>query len=89
MYSVTRDDVKSFAKQIETLAKTVQDNIDNGSSFLATANELVGKCTTLVFTLGEVYAVEQSSMKTKSTVSRKSNSNYYNVRDNKGRFARV
>jgi transcription initiation factor IIE alpha subunit len=89
MYSVSRNDVKTFAKQIETLARTVQDNIDNNTAFLTQANELVCKCTSLVFTLGEVYAVEQTSVKTKSTVSRKSNPNFYNVRDSKGRFTRV
>lgn len=95
MNTTTRNDVKQIAAHIEALAKQFQANVDSNGDFLGTANELVRNSQTFVFALGEVYAAEQMasvSTKTggkavKATVV--SNPNYYNVRDTKGRFARI
>lgn len=87
----TRDDVKVLAQQIESLAREVQARVDNGGELLSVSNELVRSSQTFVFTLGEVYALEQAgSTKTvKAKVVRASNPNYHNVRDSRGRFSRV
>jgi hypothetical protein len=92
MYSATRNDVKQFASKIEALAKEVQSKVDNGDDYLSVANELMRNSTTLVFTIGEVYAIEQSGSgkKVKATTVKTGNvnRNYHNVRDNNGRFTR-
>ena len=89
----TRNDVKQLAQQIETLAKEVQNKLDNGGDFLSAANELVRNNVTFVFTLGEVYALEQVGSTTKKTVRgarvASPNPNYHNVRDSHGRFTKV
>jgi len=91
--ATTRNDVKLIAKTIETLAQEIQAKLDNGGEFLATANELTRNNLTLVFTLGEVYAMEQAGTGKKVTAKRVSaprsaSANYHNVRDNRGRFVR-
>lgn len=95
MYTkATRNDVKQFAEKIEALAKEVQVKLDNGGDFLSVANELVRNNSTFVFTIGEVYALEQSGAakvvkaKVVSNVNSTSgaNRNYHNVRDSHGRF---
>lgn len=88
MYSATRNDVKVLAQQIENLAREVQSRLDNGGDFLAAANELVRNSNTFVFSLGEVYALEQVGTGKKVAVKTVSNPNYHNVRDGLGRFAR-
>jgi hypothetical protein len=93
MYTkATRNDVKQFAQKIEALAKEVQVNIDNGCEFISVANELVRNNSTFVFTIGEVYALEQvgasKSVKAK-VVATSANHNYHNVRDSRGRFLKV
>jgi hypothetical protein len=89
MYNTTRDDVKKLAQEIEALARQVQSAIDTNGNLLEVANELVGRSNTFVFSLGEVYALEQSKSTTKNVVGKVvSNPNYHNVRDNNGRFAR-
>ncbi len=94
MSSSTRNDVKQLAAQIEVLAKRVQENLDGKGDFLAAANELVRNSTTMVFALGEVYAMENSKLpvqaKAKSSVAKKVYTQkpgrvYY--RDQRGRFA--
>lgn len=92
MYNTTRSDVKQLAVQIENLAKEVQSKLDNGGDCLAVANELVRNSTTFVFTLGEVYALEQTSSNKKLKAKRVSNpgaSTRQYARDNRGRFSRV
>ena len=91
MYSATRNDVKQFASKIEALAKEVQSKVDKGDDYLTVANELMRNSTTLVFTIGEVYAIEQTGgagKKVKATTVKTANvnRNYHNVRDNNGRF---
>lgn len=87
MYSATRDDVKKIAQEIETLARAVQAAIDNNGNLLGVANELVGRSNTFVFSLGEVYALEQTKTGKKPvTGTVVSNPNYHNVRDSRGRF---
>lgn len=84
----TRKDVKVLAQQIEALAKDLQSAVDNGGDLLGVSNELSRTAQTFVFTLGEVYAVEQIG--TNKTVVAKVVSgprNYHNVRDSRGRFA--
>jgi len=96
MISSTRNDVKQLAAQIEVLAKRVQETLDGKGDFLAAANELVRNSTTMVFALGEVYAMENAKLsvatkaKAKSSVAKKVYTQkpgrvYY--RDQRGRFA--
>lgn len=84
MYSVTRNDVKQLAAQIEVLAKRVQDELDGTGDYLVPANELIRNSTTMVFALGEVYAYEQSA---KNFNKIRTCSNRVYSRDPKGRFA--
>lgn len=87
-----RSAIKQLAQQIENLAHEVQTKVDQGSDLITVANELVRNSSTFVFTLGEMYALEQSGKKVKATtVSNPSGTsrNYHNVRDSLGRFTRV
>lgn len=89
----TRDDVKVLAQQIESLAREVQARVDNGGELLSVSNELVRSSQTFVFTLGEVYALEQvgtsKTVKAKVVRTPNPNRNYHKVRDSRGRFSRV
>ena len=87
MYSATRNDVKRLAANIEALAKKVQENLDGTGDFLSAANELVRNSTTMVFALGEVYALENGSKTTKKVASQTVNKSY--KRDSRGRFTKV
>jgi hypothetical protein len=93
MYSTDKNDVKQLAQQIENLAREVVVRVDNGGDLLSVANELVRNNATFIFTLGEVYALEQtktfSNKKSKIKVARSSGGNYHNLRDSRGRFAKV
>ena len=71
MYSVTRNDVKKLAAQIEVLAKRVQVELDGTGDFLAPANELIRNSTTMVFALGEVYAMEQGGKRVRTKAVKK------------------
>lgn len=89
MYSATRKDVKQLALNIETLAKELQSKIDKGEDYIMVCNELVRNTTTMTFTIGEVYAIEQSGATKKVTptvVKAPVSRNYHNVRDSLGRF---
>jgi hypothetical protein len=92
MNNTTRSDVKQLAQQIETLAKEVQTKLESGGDFLPVANELVRNNLTFVFTLGEIFALEQSgAAKKKIRATMVSNPsglprNYHNMRDSLGRF---
>ncbi len=101
MYTATTNDIKKFAQQIEDLAHDVQAQINRGDDYILTANELVRTTSTLVFTLGEVHALEQSGLnkltqavqsmaarKTTSVPAARTYSNNHNVRAANGRFAR-
>ena len=88
MVSSTRNDVKQLAAQIEVLAKRVQENLDGKGDFLSAANELVRNSTTMVFALGEVYAMENAKpSKAKSSVAKKAYTSRVYYRDALGRFA--
>jgi hypothetical protein len=86
--TTTRDDVKQLAVTIEMLAKEVQSKLDSNGDFLLTANELVRNNLTFVFALGEIHALEQAGLPGQTVKARVVSSNYHNVRDNRGRFAR-
>lgn len=87
-YSATKDNIKSFAKKIEQLAKDLQSKIDSGDDYLPIARELTKDQITLVFTLGEVYALEKTNMvKVNKNYDNKS-LNYYNFRDKFGKFCK-
>lgn len=96
MSNTTRNDVKQLAEKVELLAKEVQLKLDSSGDLLgslAAANELVRNNLTLVFSLGEVFALEQAGtnkMVRASTVSNPSGTptNWHNHRDSRGRFAR-
>lgn len=89
-YSATKDNIKSFAKKIEQLAKDLQSKIDSGDDYLPIARELTKDQITLVFTLGEVYALEKTVnvVKVNKTKSGTSSLGYYNFRDKFGRFCK-
>lgn len=92
MNTSTRQDVRQLAATIESLAQQFQQKLDANQVDLATANELVRNSQTFVFALGGVYNLEQAGPGGKTVVATKvkaPNSNYYNVRDSKGRFSRV
>lgn len=88
-----RNSVIQIARQIETLAKQVQDKLAQGGDLIGVANELVRNSSTFTFALGEMFALEESGKKVKATtVSNPSGTkprNYHNVRDSLGRFTRV
>lgn len=94
MNTSTRDNAKQIAQKIENLAKEVQVKLDNGGDFLSTANELTRNNLTFVFTLGEIFALEQVGSAKKVTATTVSNpnvtsKNYHNKRDSFGRFSKV
>jgi len=91
--NIDRGMIKSLASEIEKLARELQTKLTTGADPLMIGNELVRNTSTLVFSLGELYHAEQTSgtktvtvtpVGTSSTV--KSNVNYYNKRDSRGRF---
>lgn len=88
-----RSSVFQIARQIETLAKQVQDKISQGGDLITIANELVRNSSTFTFALGEMFALEESGKKVKTTTvsnpAGTKNRNYHNVRDSLGRFTRV
>lgn len=59
MTITTKDDVKQLAERIEVLAKDIQSKLDVNGDWLASANELARTEMTLVFTLGEFFALQQ------------------------------
>lgn len=87
MYNVSRNDVKQLAAQIEVLSKDLQSKLDTGSDYIPTANELVRNTQTMVFALGEVYAIEQSGKLVKAKRVSNPNSTKVYLRDSRGRFA--
>lgn len=88
-----RNSVIQIARQIETLAKQVQDKLAQGGDLISVANELVRNSSTFTFALGEMFALEESGKKVKATTvsnpAGTKNRNYHNVRDSLGRFTRV
>ncbi len=91
MSKTTRNDVKQIAATIENLARDVQSKLDTDGDVLTVANELVRNNLTFVFSLGELYALQQmnSSKKTTATVVANGVSRLrHNVRDALGRFTR-
>jgi hypothetical protein len=88
MYSISKNDVKKLAQQIENLAKEIVTKVDQNVDILAPANELVRCNATFVFTLGEIHALENMSKlnNVTSTTPKTKNLNYHNVRDSRGRF---
>jgi len=86
--TITRNDVKQLAANIEVLAKDVQNKLDNGGDFLSAANELVRYNLTFVFELGELYAVEKVGQAGATVKARPVNQNYHNLRAANGRFTK-
>ena len=87
-----RNEVNRLAQAIENLARQVQDKLASGADLIGPANELVRNSSTFTFTLGEMYALEESGKKVKvTTVSNPSGTprNYHNVRDSLGRFKKI
>jgi hypothetical protein len=97
--NTVRTVLSKLGQTIENLAREVQTKLNQGADPLAVANELVRNSSTFVFTLGEMYALEQQSngKKVKATVvasgssstSNTGSRNYHNLRDASGRFRRV
>lgn len=91
MSNTTRNDVKQLAEKIEVLAKDVQSKLDSNGDFLSVANELVRSNMTFVFTLGELYALQQVGSKkvVKATkVTGSAAPNWQRPREANGRFTR-
>jgi len=86
--TITRDDIKQLAANIEILAKDIQTKLDNNGDFLSTANELARSNMTFIFELGELYAVEKVGQAGATVKARPVNANYHNLRDNHGRFTK-
>lgn len=89
MSNTARNNVKQLAANIENLAKEFQLKIENGEEFLSTANEIARNSQTFVFSLGEFYALRQSGTNNAMTgtkVKGGTNTNWHNLRDNRGRF---
>ena len=84
-YQATRSDVKKLAAQVEMFAKKVQADIDNQVDYLTSVTEVVRLASTITFAVGNLSALESKSVKP----VKPTNKNYHNVRDAKGRFARV
>ena len=90
----TRNEIKQLAKTLESLAREVQTKLDAGADILGVANEIVRSNSSFVFTLGEMYALEQLSSTRTVSAKRVSSGtsgvrNYHNRRDSLGRFTRV
>lgn len=83
--SISRDNIKQLAANIELLAKEVQTQLDKDQVNLLTANELAKQNMTFVFSLGEFYGL-QGKKSIKAT--RVKSGNWHNLRDSKGRFTR-
>lgn len=85
----SKDALKNLASQIESLAREVQKKVTAGEDFLPACNELTRNATTLVFTCGEVYALDKQTPSLTSSVkpARARHANYHNVRNSLGRFA--
>lgn len=84
-----RSEIKQLVAQIEKLAHKVANEIDNGkmTDVLTAANELVKNSTTFTFVLGSLYNAEQQpSTGTKVKNASMVRKNYYNIRDQYGRF---
>jgi len=88
-----KNEVGKLAQQIESLARQVQDKLASGGDLISVANELVRNSSTFTFALGEMYALESSGKKVKTTTvsnpSGTTSRKYHNVRDSLGRFTRV
>lgn len=90
MYKTTsRDDLKLLLAKVESLAKEAQSKLDSGRDHLNQCNELSCSMMTMVFCLGEVYALEQEALRKTNNVTTKKAvvASKYNVRDSYGRFA--
>jgi len=86
MYSISKNDVKQLAAQIEILSKEIQNNLEAGKDYLLDANRLVSRANTMVFALGELHAFEQSGKRIRAKSVSNPNRTY--LRDAYGRFAR-
>ena len=93
--STIRNEVSKLAQKIETLARRVQDQINQGSDVMETANELARNSSTFTFAMGEMSALEENDKTSKTikmtpvkTSSNVSHKNFHNVRDSLGRFTR-
>jgi len=81
-----RADLKKLASEIEALAQKVQVKIDSDKVVLDASNELVKDSLKLTFALGQLYGTNQKIVHRTRAV--RSNANYHNVRDSRGRFTR-
>lgn len=92
MNTNVRNELKKIVSQIETLAHETHARLSAGGGILDVANELVKNTITLTFGLGELYASEKDPVVVKAQVVtpvKRTQSNWHNVRDNRGRFTRV
>lgn len=74
--------VKDLAVQIENLARDVQQKVSLGLDFYQDCNKLIRNAITLVFTSGEVYALENPPSKKKVKATRVVKAGSVNYRHN-------
>jgi len=84
-----RSNLKRIVDQISALAHEASVKLTNGSNALEAVNKLVKNSITLTFTIGELYALEGQANTENALISQSKSNNYYNVRDNRGKFTRV
>jgi len=98
--SVLRADLNDLVLKISKLATEASSRLTNGSNVLDVATSLVKENASFIFKIGQLYQVEQASSTQTATTSSgstvqvnvgssRSNANYHNVRDSRGRFTRV
>lgn len=89
----TRNEIEKLASTMESLAHEIRVRLKAGQDILGLSNELVRNNSTFVFTLGEMYALEQVGS-TRTVQAKKvsapsgTHRNYHNLRDTTGRFTR-
>lgn len=88
-----RNVITQIAQQIENLARQVQTNMSQNKDIITPANELARNASTFVFTLGEMYAL-QNGKKVKGTAVSNPNGTATNYRHSRrdtatGRFVRA
>lgn len=98
-----RNELSELLVKVESLAKDLRLKVLAGQDVLVDANELVKNVSILTFSVGELSALERNGVIASTTVvtsptaptvqivpaNQSKKIKYHNIRDNRGRFARV
>ena len=96
--SILRARLNNLATRISTLAGEASNRLTNGSGVIDVASELVKETLTFTFAIGQLHEAEGNTQTATTSSgnnvqvkvgSSRSNPNYHNVRDSRGRFTRV